>query len=119
LYPNNEPGVATYRVLVWNPQDSANFNAVLTVDAVVEHPTGISDPTSPEVNLYPIPAKDVLNISFPASMNVTDVVIFNVVGQKIKSAHVENGSKATSLPVSDMKRGVYFLRLYSNGKDVY
>lgn len=117
LNPNETPGQATYQVLVYDVNDSANTNAILTVNVVVESITGINDPVGGGVSVYPIPAKDVLNVNFENVKNVNSVAIYNVVGQKLKTVNVSAGSKVVTIPVSDMKKGVYFLRVYSNNTE--
>ena len=78
---------------------------------------GFSQSLSPvkidSVSVYPVPVKDILNISW-GSGNVSDLEIYNLVGQKIKAAHVNSGSRQISLSVDDLKKGVYFLRLYDD-----
>jgi Secretion system C-terminal sorting domain len=65
------------------------------------------------VSVYPVPVKDILNVSW-SSGNVSNLEVYNLVGQKIKAAHVNSGSKQISLSVDDLKKGVYFLRLYDD-----
>jgi len=116
--PNNMPGEGFYQILVYDINDSANANAVMDINVVAEAATGISDPIDGDVSIYPIPAKDVLNVNLEFVKNATSVEIFNVVGQKLKSVAVQDGSKVTIIPVSDLKKGVYFVRVYSNGQNV-
>src|SRR5215831_19047222 len=65
------------------------------------------------VSVYPVPVKDILNVTW-SSGNVSNLEIYNLVGQKIKAAHVNSGSRQISLSVDDLKKGVYFLRLYDD-----
>ncbi|MBK9732131.1 MAG: T9SS type A sorting domain-containing protein [Chitinophagaceae bacterium] len=110
-------GEGDYQILVYDLNDSIYTNAVFTVHAVAQDMTGISDPVATGVSVYPIPAKDILNINFDAVKNVNAVSIYNVVGQKLKTVNVYTGSKSVAVPVSELKKGVYFLRVYSNNKE--
>lgn len=115
--PNDAFGEATYQILVYDINDSSNTHAVFTVDVTVQDVTGINDPINGGVSVYPIPAKDILNVNFDGVKNVNSVAVYNVVGQKLKTYNVYAGSKTVAIPVADMKKGVYFLRVYSNSKE--
>jgi hypothetical protein len=58
--------------------------------------------------VYPIPARDVLRIKNIA--NVSHADILDASGRVIRSASV-NGDDEVAIPVSDLKKGMYFLRL--------
>ena len=115
--PNDVPGEASYQILVYDVNDSINTNAIFTVEVSSEGITGINDPLAAGVSVFPIPAKDFINVNFDGVKNVTAISIYNVVGQKLKTVNVYAGSKTVAIPVSDMKKGVYFLRVYSNSKE--
>lgn len=115
--PQMVSGEGEYQVLVFDLNDSAATNAVLNVHASAQNLTGISNPAIAGVSIYPIPAKDILNINFDGLKNVNAISIYNVVGQKLKTVNVYAGSKSVAVPVSELKKGVYFLRVYSNNKE--
>lgn len=57
-------------------------------------------------NLYPNPAQDFIVIG---NANVDDNLdIFNVVGKRVKSTHIESNNQ--QIDISDLKTGVYFAR---------
>ncbi|MBX7107267.1 MAG: T9SS type A sorting domain-containing protein [Chitinophagales bacterium] len=116
--PNLVTGEGHYQIVVFDIYDSTNTNAVLHVNAVGKDFTGIADPIGTSLTMYPIPAKDILNINFDGINNANSIAIYNVVGQKMKSVNVYAGSKSVAVPVADLKKGVYFLRVYSNNKEV-
>lgn len=116
--PNDYGGQGGYTILVYDINDSINTNAFVNIDVVAEGTTGISDPVEGGITIFPIPAKDVLNVNFQGVKNVSSVEVYNVVGQKMKSVNVIAGSKGATVPVSDLKKGVYFIRVYSGGNDV-
>lgn len=116
--PNMVTGEGNYQILVFDIYDSTNTNAVLNVHAVGEDLTGIANPVVATMTLYPIPAKDILNISFDGVKNANSIAIYNVVGQKLKSVNLSAGSKSVAVPVAELKKGVYFLRVYNNSKEI-
>jgi hypothetical protein len=117
LTPNNVSGEGYFRLYVYDINDSANYNATMTVHAVSD-PTGISVVSDQVISIYPIPAKEVLNLNLNGSKHITSVDINNIVGQKVKTMKLEEGLKTIAIPVSDLKKGVYFLRVFSNGNEV-
>jgi hypothetical protein len=118
VYANDMSGTGAYTIYVYDVNDSANANAMMDIEVLVESVTGIEDPADGEISIYPIPAKNVLNVDFNAAQKITSIEIYNVVGQKIKVVNVATGVKTVAIPVSEMKKGVYFVRLYSNGSEV-
>lgn len=63
-------------------------------------------------SVYPNPAKDILNIDVPKSFTQAEIVIYNVLGNKI-STYIIN-SENTSFDISSLKQGVYFLSINAN-----
>ncbi|MCL7754584.1 T9SS type A sorting domain-containing protein [Polaribacter sp. Z022] len=63
------------------------------------------------VSVYPNPANDILNIKSPIN---SEISLFNILGAKVKSA--KNNSDILQLSVSDLPRGVYMLKIFSENK---
>jgi len=63
--------------------------------------------------LYPNPAKDLLNISLPQPTD-SEITIYNLLGQQvsIKTASTKN----VAIAVSELKSGVYLLRIQAEGQ---
>jgi hypothetical protein len=118
LTPHDVAGTGTYEIFVYDVNDSANVNGMVTIAADIESATGISDPAESGISIFPIPAKDMLTIGFDPAKNINRIEVYNVVGQKLKTAPVTPGSKSVVVPVSDLKKGVYFVRVYGNGKEI-
>lgn len=59
-------------------------------------------------SFYPNPVKDQISIKYPSKDNVK-IEIFNVLGMKVKTINQEGN--ITSLQVSDLKKGIYFIRI--------
>lgn len=76
-------------------------------------PTSINEKTYSVdlTSFYPNPAKDNLTVVNDNNA-VLHAVVMNVLGQKVKSLTVENGSK--NLDVSDLPEGLYYLSVLQN-----
>ncbi len=94
----------------------------LSVNAIVlkAAPTAINElkPEQIELNVYPNPANDKLNIGF--SLNKTGFVtldIFNVEGQKVQSIvnqNLSSGKNHFTADISDLESGIYWISLKSD-----
>lgn len=117
VYPTGIPGTGSYHLIAYDVNDSANVNATEVV-TVVASPTGISNISDDAFSIYPNPAKDVLYMHLDASKHITSVDIHNIVGAKLQTVPVQNGLKSIAIPVADLKKGIYFLRVLSGGQEV-
>jgi hypothetical protein len=73
--------------------------------------------TSVAPNIYPNPAKDIVNIGFNGNISVTfDVKMMNAFGEVVKN--IKSAETATSLDVTGLAKGVYYLRI-STGSVVF
>jgi len=118
LFPNEVVGTGHYHVIAYDIMDSANVNVTMTVEVTAQGNTGINDIGDAVISVYPNPAKDVLFVNLDATKHITSLEVYNVVGQKVKTVNLEDGLKSVSVPVSDMKKGVYFLRVVSGTKEI-
>ncbi|HLO74185.1 MAG TPA: fibronectin type III domain-containing protein [Flavobacterium sp.] len=64
------------------------------------------------LKLYPIPVKDILNLSF--DKEITTVSIYNLLGQEVLSKLVNNNE--TSIDFTDVSAGTYFAKVTSNNE---
>ncbi len=65
-----------------------------------------------EVTFFPNPAKDLVTLKYATTKSI-DVVIYNVLGAKVKS--FTHSSNETTLNISDLEKGLYFIRFSDNG----
>lgn len=63
--------------------------------------------------LFPNPARDVVNVSWPATTAVSRIVLLSADGRQIKVVTVPKDQRAAIVPVAELKSGNYFLRLDS------
>jgi len=113
--------------------DSLTYDAQTTNVAFARRPNGtgdfkLQDPTFNANNntsvvleidenilrIYPNPAKDNLNLDLSIGNNDYQISIFNQMGQVIINRNIEKGN--SNLDISELKNGLYYLRLYSNKK---
>jgi len=102
-----EDGIYNYSVVATdgNGRYSSAANVAVSVGTV-----GVEESTLESLSVYPNPANSTLNISG----GEYSYAMFNRVGQMVASG-IANG--ATQINVSDMAKGIYFLRLV-NGTQV-
>lgn len=108
---NNTPGTGKVTV---------SFNSVknpAVIDTVYYTANAWSTATkevekSKEFSFYPNPVRDQLTIKYAAKENVK-VEIFNLIGMKVKT-YTHDGN-STIIQLSDLKKGVYFIRVTDGG----
>ncbi len=75
--------------------------------------TGLNDiKKTADVTFYPNPAKEVITIK-QQSNKATEVTIYNVLGSKVKTVVI--GSGENTVNISDLQKGMYFIRYTENG----
>ena len=72
-----------------------------------------------ELNIWPVPSNDVINIRTPDKKEYEDVnlVISNAIGQKVYSCDLKNGYAQICLP-DNLLNGVYFITIYGRDKNL-
>jgi hypothetical protein len=65
-----------------------------------------------ETTIYPNPAADIINVF--ASEKIENVEVLNMAGQVITS--LSNNTDTISIDVNDFASGVYFVKVYTQGK---
>lgn len=79
------------------------YSSVLTVA------TSVNDEKIPDLRFYPNPAGDYLTIELPFT---GDISLVDILGREL--AAIPDVMRKTTIPVSEISRGIYFLRV-SNG----
>mgnify|MGYP003604592619 CR=1 FL=1 len=83
-------------------------NLSVTLNGVAEVTASANDFVSSKFSIYPNPANDVLNIS-NADFQIKQVGITDINGRAIKTIIQSIPSQETTIDVSDLSAGVYFL----------
>ncbi len=94
---------------------TAEDGSTVTYTVTVSLATGIDDPLSGRVKLYPIPART--EIYAEGIEDVTLIEIFDVTGNK-HITEICDGENVREIPVGKLSRGVYFMRLTTPGGSV-
>lgn len=76
--------------------------------------TGLEESQSSQINIYPNPADDMIYIN-PNNQPIDQVNIYDLQGREIKQFSLTG---QTSLDVSDLQSGIYFLNILSQGQIV-
>lgn len=77
----------------------------------VPRPGSISEAEAVEMNVYPNPANNVLNISVNDLQEATEAVLYDMTGRKVVAQNVEAGNSQVSIVTSSLPNGVYMLRV--------
>jgi len=105
-YTFNAPGVTTY---ICDPHPNSMFGTV-----TVTSTASVGELNMFEFNIYPIPASNMINISFDNISNDQIIIeVYDLLGRlnQSKISNVVNGK--TSLDISELSRGIYIAKITS------
>ncbi len=69
------------------------------------------------INIYPNPSQKSISIDNDSKVSITEIVIFDLMGRKIKDISPSN-TNPQLVDISDLNKGVYVLRLFDNEKQL-
>jgi hypothetical protein len=94
-------------------QTELQFNLVGSTVVIDPSFLTVSENESDQINIFPNPANEVLNIQFsPSRGDVYSIEIFNLLGEKLK--RYEALKTSLTIPLKDLTKGMYTLRIQSN-----
>jgi hypothetical protein len=64
--------------------------------------------------LYPNPAKNSINVNVASEVRLKSIAIYNPLGQLVKTFEASELSSSSSIEVSELKKGTYFMEINSN-----
>ena len=109
---NSTSGNGLVKVVIFAKNNPAN-NENLTINAN-SWITAVKEVTKTNtISFYPNPVKDQLTIKVPVKTSVT-VDIYNILGTRVKT--FVHDDVTTTVNISDLQNGVYFIRFTENGK---
>jgi hypothetical protein len=76
----------------------------------------VTKATEDDVTLYPNPAYNEVNVTYPVLLDIKNISIFNNIG-KISAVYKVAGSSA-NLNLESLQAGIYFARLYNSMGDL-
>ncbi len=78
-------------------------------------PNGMTSPFEEEIEIWPNPAAQIINGKAESSLSLVELI--NMTGRMVKGKKL-SGEKEFSIPVNDVKNGVYFVRMIDvSGKE--
>ncbi|MCX6283375.1 MAG: carboxypeptidase regulatory-like domain-containing protein [Bacteroidetes bacterium] len=89
-----------------------NVDGQFCIATVTKSTLGINDASAIVANIYPNPAHDYLKVV--ADRTIDKLTLMNIMGQKVAEKSVDASS--AQLNTSNIKAGVYFLRIECNGQ---
>ena len=76
-------------------------------------PPSTIEPTEIKITIYPNPASDFIQIS--NHEDVSQIIVFNLVGRKMKTFEVQGDEKYN---ISNLPKGMYLVQLVNHGKKI-
>jgi hypothetical protein len=124
----NNSTVKNYSYIHNNPIDGINYYRLTQVDFDgTKHESyviaiNMSEEQLGTVTLFPVPANEVLNISFNNTQfnGSVNVKIYDIVGREVmnKQLGVNNKKQVSSIDISNLNKGSYFINIASqNGAE--
>ena len=95
--------------------DNNSFPSCLSLNGVGVKQLPIS---SEQVNVYPNPANNYLFVEFKESKEKTTVEIFDILGNLVKAGIFNDASKYISIPVDELRSGIYNIQIKTGGSFV-
>lgn len=110
--PNNISGTGKAKIIITSKKYPQNTDTLqYTVNAWVTSVKEVAK--TKEFSVFPNPAKDKLTIKYLVKESIL-IDIYNVLGLKVKT--VIHAGLETDVNLSDLSKGVYFIRFVENGK---
>ncbi len=106
VYRNFDPNICDYLDL----EDTATLTFTTPIEGVISLSTTELQSQNEKPKVFPNPAKDVLNIKTPATLD--KIKIFDTAGKMVLSIQ-KPGDK---IDVSKLTNGIYFVEISSNRK---
>jgi hypothetical protein len=109
--PNGYTGMGVAGVQVWDKKDSIASQKELVFIAEVRK-LSVSQTLLKNVNVFPIPTIDFLNLNIPADLGNVNLTISNHLGQTVESIIVTQSE--SQIDISHLVPGIYYLKLSQN-----
>jgi hypothetical protein len=94
--------------------DTAKASISTFFRLTVQGPNSIQNAGFSEIEIYPNPASDIINIK--TSFSVEYIEIYDVLGNKTNICHINYSENNIQLVINDLSKGIYFLRIQAENK---
>ena len=108
--------VGDYAVALQVSDGTNTVDQIFTI--AVTSPTGIKDAENKKFTIYPIPARDELNISFAGANEESIADIIDPAGNIIQTMVIKANTQLTTIPLNDAKPGLYICHIRNNSFNV-
>ena len=101
--------------------DSENMSASTSFDVEVKNRVGIDELINAEIKIYPIPAKDYVNIQWSQLIPGNIIVKLNGADGKLlmqKTVETSTFAGEIQISLSEYSSGIYFIELVSEGESI-
>jgi hypothetical protein len=122
------PAVTTqYTVTVFNALDFDEDSVIVEVDTNCEEDDEeieipIGEPEDFSFDIFPNPAKDVVNVKLSGSISLTKVYLYDITGKLIHKARISNedliNSSTTQINVSSLLPGLYYMKMVDINREI-
>lgn len=96
---------------IWSTPNNLNFSVN---NFTVTQPLGIAENDTKNINVFPNPVKDYLQIS-NTYQAISEVMLFNLVGQEVMRENW-TGTNNTSIDMTNLTSGTYLLKFVVDGQ---
>lgn len=111
--PDGETGVVKVRYYVY---DADNPDSKISIVIIAGQTADVAETTLSLGQAYPNPASTQVNFDLQASNGANlDVVVYNLLGQEVKSQLVSGHQNRVKIAVDDLQPGIYFCRFSVDG----
>ncbi len=91
-----------------------NSNVDQNFIIIVSSPTGLKEPESAGIHIFPVPARDYLHFSFDNPFQTARIKIINSLGNIVAIKELPAYTEKYILDVSALENGIYFLDIENN-----
>lgn len=113
-------GIGTAKLLIYDYNDSINTATIVTYVAKIDEPTAnvsIKKIDDLDVSIFPNPVSKYININNVDVSAISKIEIYNVIGKKIFQN--ENISKNNAIDFNSFDKGVYILKLLDANNNTF
>lgn len=101
--------------ILYNIESNSNGDiSNRTTFSYSDDPLSVKDFNQIKLKVYPNPTSDYLHINIDNFDVNTSLELFNLMGKQVKASHLY--SNRAIVDISNLAKGVYFLKIHSNGK---
>jgi hypothetical protein len=106
------PANGTSAIVRVSARDTVSFDQRTFTFIGYKDATGVSNiSSSDDIIMYPIPAREALNVVFDSKDGIKTIAVYNLIGKLVGPIYRTSSNISAKIALDDMPTGVYFLRL--------